>query len=344
MFKQKMKIGELVLSHKHRSIIIAEIGINHEGSFQRCLDMILNAKKSKADLVKLQIADPLSDYSRKSKSYKIFQSSAFSREQIYNIYKFAKSKDIKIFSTFGRKNLDFFKKLNQCCYKISSSLFNDFYFTKDILKLNKPVILSTGLSELKDIDLMLKLIKKENLDNLAILHCRSLYPTIPRKLNLSRISHLRKKYGIIAGFSDHSQGIEAAVASIHHGSKIIEKHFTYNESRKGYDHKISLEPKNFKKMVSAIRLNEAMIGKQDYILNENNLDFKKIKKISRSFVVLRNIKKNQKLFKNDFSLKRMNDFKNYGKFHQIFPKILKKKINNDIKAGHILKINDFKKN
>ena len=102
--------------------------------------MISNAKKSGADIVKLQIADPQSDYSQKSKSYRVFQSAFLSKEEIYNIYNFAKSKKINIFSTFGRKNFDFFKKINQCCYKISSSLFNDFYLIKDILRLNQSSI------------------------------------------------------------------------------------------------------------------------------------------------------------------------------------------------------------
>lgn len=343
MFSQKMKIGRFKLSQKNKSLIIAEIGINHEGNFQKCLDMISNAKKSGADIVKLQIADPQSDYSQKSKSYRVFQSAFLSKEEIYNIYNFAKSKKINIFSTFGRKNFDFFKKINQCCYKISSSLFNDFYFIKDILRLKKPVILSTGVSELKDIDLMLKLLQKESLRNLAILHCRSLYPTMPSKLNLARISYLRRKYDIITGFSDHTKGIEAAAASIHYGSKIIEKHFTFNENRKGYDHQISLNSKNFKKMVDCIKLNESMVGNQDYSLNLNKAEFKKIKKISRSFVILRNIKKNTKLSKNDFSLKRIHNSKIYHKFHQIFPMILKKKLNKNLNTGHILKVNDFKK-
>ena len=190
---------------------------------------------------------------------------------------------------------------------------------------------------------MLKLLQKEALRNLAILHCRSLYPTMPNKLNLARISYLRKRYNIITGFSDHTKGIEAAAASIHHGSKIIEKHFTYNENRKGYDHQISLNSKNFKKMVECIRLNESMVGNQNYVLNLNKADYKEIKKISRSFVILRNIKKNTKLNKNDFSLKRVNNSKIYHKFHKIFPMILKKKLNKNLNTGHILKINDFKK-
>ena len=338
-----MKISNLKLSNKDRAIIVAEIGINHEGNFQKCLKMILKAKNSGADLIKLQIADPQTDYSRNSKSYQVFQSVTFSKEEIFKIYKFAKKNKIKLFSTFGRKNFDFFKKLDQCCYKISSSLFNDFFFIKDILKIGKPVILSTGVSELKDIDLFLNLIRKEKNKKLAILHCRSLYPAHLSKLNLSRISYLKSKYGIITGFSDHSIGIDAAVASIHHGAKIIEKHFTLDEKKKGFDHRISLSPKNFEKMVKSIRINENMIGTPGYRIDENSSDFRQIKKISRNFVTLRKLKKRVKLSKNDFSLMRTSSKTNYSKFHKIFPKILNKKIIKNLKTGSILKINDFEK-
>ncbi len=338
-----MKISNLRLSNKDRAIIIAEIGINHEGNFQKCLKMILNAKNSGADLIKLQIADPQTDYSRNSKSYQVFQSATFSKEEIFKIYKFANNKKIKLFSTFGRKNFNFFKKLDQCCYKISSSLFNDFFFIKDILKIGKPVILSTGVSELKDIDLFLNLMIKEKNKKLAILHCRSLYPAHLSKLNLSRISYLKSKYGLITGFSDHSIGIDAAVASIHHGAKIIEKHFTLDEKKKGFDHKISLSPKNFEKMVKSIRINETMVGTPGYKIDENSSDFHQIKKISRNFITLRELKKHVKLSKNDFSLMRISSNTNYSKFHKIFPKILKKKIIKNLKTGSILKINDFEK-
>ena len=343
MFSKNMKIANLNLSHKNRAITIAEIGINHEGNFQKCLKMVIKAKNSGADLVKLQVADPQSDYDSNTRSYQIFKSTSFSKEEIFNIYKFAKQKKIKIFSTFGKKNFDFFKKLNQCCFKISSSLFNDFFFIKDILKLGKPVFLSTGVSDLKDIDFFLNLVRKEKLKNLAILHCRSLYPTDFSKLNLSRISYLKEKYGIITGFSDHSLGTEAAIASIHHGAKIIEKHFTLSEDSKGFDHHISLSPKNFKKMVKGIRENELMIGNYNFKISENLNDFHQIKKISRSFVALNDLKKNKKLSKKDFLLMRVNKKNSFTNFHKIFPNILTKKLNKNIKKGSILKLNDFKK-
>jgi len=343
MFLKKMKISNIELSDIGKSIIIAEIGINHEGRYQKCLDLISEAKNSGADLIKLQIADPKTDYSIKTKSFNVFNSATFSNEEIFNIYNFCRVKKIKIFSTFGRKNLEFFKKLNQCCYKISSSLFNDFYFINDILKLKKPVLISSGVSELKDIDLILRLIEQKNFSKVALMHCRSLYPTSFSKLNLSRIPYLRSKYGIITGFSDHSKGIEAPIAAIHYGSKIIEKHFTFDNKRRGFDHQISLTPKNFKEMVKKIRINEKMIGMHDYKINDNKSDFNKIKKISRRFMLLKNIKKNVKLTKNDFSLMRTNHLRNFSKFHEIFPKILKNKIRKNLKAGTVLKLSDFKK-
>lgn len=342
MFSKNIKIADLNLTQTNKALVIAEIGINHEGNYQKCLDMILSAKRSGADLVKLQVADPSSDYSNKTKSYKIFNSASFSREEIFNIYKFCKKKKIRIFSTFGRKNFEFFKKLNQCCFKISSSLFNDFFFIKDIIKQNKPVILSSGISELKDIDLILRLLKKEKFKKIAMLHCRSLYPTTPEKLNLSRIAFLISKYGIITGFSDHSKGTEAAIASIHYGAKIIEKHFTFDDNRKGYDHKISLKPNDFKQMSDDIRANEKMIGKHNYTLDENRIDFDKIKKVSRNFIILKDIKKNSKLKKNDFTLMRTNQLNCYSKFYKIFPKILNNKIKKNLQKGSVLKLTDFK--
>ena len=103
MFSKNMKIANLNLSHKNRAITIAEIGINHEGNFQKCLKMVIKAKNSGADLVKLQVADPKSDYDTNTRSYQIFKSTSFSKEEIFNIYKFAKQKKNKNFFYFWQK-------------------------------------------------------------------------------------------------------------------------------------------------------------------------------------------------------------------------------------------------
>ncbi len=341
MFAKKFRISNFNLTQNSKSLIIAEIGINHEGNFEKSLKMINKAKLSGADLVKLQFADVDTDYDKNTESYKLFKKSSISKEDIYNIYKYAKQKNIKIFTTFSKKNLEFFKKLNQCCYKISSSLFYDFYFIKNVLKLKKPVIVSTGVADIKDIDLLINLVRQLKFKNMSLLHCRSLYPTKFSKLNLSRISYLINKYRIITGFSDHSKGIEAPVASIHYGAKIIEKHFTLDEKKAGYDHHISLNPMNFKKMVDRIRLNEKMIGNFDFRLNAEKKDFLAIKKVARAFVINKDIKKNKILNQDDFDLRRTISKKNFVSFHKILPKIIKRKIKKNLKAGTILKLNNF---
>ena len=343
MFSKKFKISNIQVSDFNKSLVIAEIGINHEGNFSKCIKMIQEAKKCGADLVKLQIVDPESNYEKETKSYKIFKKSNLSNEKIFKIYNFCKKKKIKIFSTFDRKNFEFFRKINQICYKISSSLFYDYYFIKEILKSQKPVLISSGVSDINDIDVLLNLLKKEKNKKIALLHCRSLYPTNISKLNLSRISHLKSKYGLITGFSDHTLGLSAPVASIHYGAKIIEKHFTLDSKRKNFDHQISLEPKMFKLMVNKIRENEKMIGKFDYKINENSKDFDQLKKVIRSFQISKDIKKNTLLKSQDFKLIRTNKSKNIFKFDKLILKILKKKTSKNLKAGKFLSLSSFKK-
>ena len=187
-FSKKFKIGNNTISTKSKTFIIAEIGINHEGVASNCLKMIFSAHKSGADIIKLQIIDPDDSYEKGSFSYNLFKKAKMSKEEIFNIYKICKKKKIKVFSTFDKKNFDFFKNLNQICYKISSSLFYDFYFIKNILATKKPLIISSGLSDLEDIDALLQLLRNNTNKKIALLHCRSLYPTLFSKLNLSRIN------------------------------------------------------------------------------------------------------------------------------------------------------------
>ncbi len=343
MFSKDFKISNLNFSENSKVIIIAEIGINHEGNFSKCIEMINEAHRVGANFVKLQVVDPYFNYEKKTKSFKIFKKSVLSDENIFKIYDYCKKKKINIFSTFDKKKFDFFKKLNQPCYKISSSMFYDYYLIKDILKINKPVLISTGVSDLDDIDIMVNLLKKERNRKISLLHCRSLYPTINTKLHLSRIKYFSKKYNILSGYSDHSIGTEVPITAANMGAKIIEKHFTLDSKRKGYDHRISLEPKKFDLMVKKIRENEKMIGRPDYKIFNNEKDFQKISKVIRGYKLIRDVKKNKFLKKTDFFTIRMFNNSNITKFSKIIKLILFKKINRNLKKGKILSINDFKK-
>ena len=250
---------------------------------------------------------------------------------------------MKVFSTFDREKFEFFKKIKPICYKVSSSIFYDYFFIKDLLKTGKPILISSGISDIDDIDYLLNLLAKNQNKKISLLHCRSLYPTSTKDLNLARIEYIRKKYNIITGFSDHSLGMDAAVSSIHHGAKIIEKHFTLDNSRKGYDHKISLEPKTFKLMVEKIRKSEEMIGMYNFSLYDNTINSKKIKKITRRFKTTRSIKSDKFLNEKDLELIRANSTKNYIKFNIIMDKIINKKIKKNLKPRKFLSLKDFKK-
>ena len=343
MFSKNFKISNLNLSNKSKAIIIAEIGINHEGNFEKCIKMINEANRAGANLIKLQVVDPSSNYEKLTSSYKIFKNSALSDEQIFRIYNYCKKKKINLFSTFDKKKFDFFKKLNQPCYKISSSLFYDYYLIKDILKMSKPVLISTGVSDLEDISKMINLLKKDKNKKISLLHCRSLYPTDLKKLHLSRIKYISDKYGVISGYSDHTVGPNVSVIAANMGAKIIEKHFTLDTKRKGIDHKISLEPKQLLQMVKKIRENEIISGIPNFkVFNKDN-DFKKIRKIIRGYKLVKNVKKNNFLNKSDFSTIRMSNPSKLTKFSKIIGLILDKKINKNLKKGKVLSLNDFKK-
>ena len=341
MFSQKFKISNLNVSNKDRSLIIAEIGINHEGNFQRCLKMVDQANQSGADLIKIQVLNPKKNYLKGVKSLKIYNKSILTREEVYNVYQFSKKKKIKLFSTFDKENFDFIKKLKPICFKISSSLFYDYFFIKKIQNENKPLLISTGVVDLKDIEILLKLISKNKNKKIALMHCRSLYPTPLDKSNLSRVQFLKDNNNIITGYSDHTKGLKAPIASIHYGAKIIEKHFSFDNTRANYDHKISLEPKKFLEMVNEIRENEKMIGDYRFKLNDNLSDFKKIKKITRQFIINKDIKKNYRLSEKDVDLLRIPNKKYFFNFENIIEKILRKKINKNLKKGHQLLIKDF---
>jgi len=341
MFSQKIKISNSILSENNQSLIIAEIGSNHEGSKERCIKMIDQAYASGADIVKLQYSNPASNYARNTSSYKVFTKSQLKKEDIFNIYNYAKKKNIKIFSTFDRESLDFFKILKPICFKISSSLFYDYHFIKEILKENKPVIISGGVADIKDVDLLFNLIKKQKNKKIIFLHSRSLYPASLNKLNLSRISFIKNHYKILVGYSDHYKGISASIAAINFGAKIIEKHFSLDPKKSGFDNNVSVDPKRFKKMVRLIRENEEMRGKYDYKISDNDSDFKKIKSVIRSYISKVELKKNLSIDLNNIYLMRLKNQNNFSQFYKIMPKILSKKLKRNIIENHILKLKDF---
>ncbi len=241
--------------------IIAEIGVNHEGDVDKCRSMIDSVVKSGANAVKLQTIDADANYAKGTESYKIFKDVELTCEETASIFQHASDVGVDIFTTCGDlPTAKWVDELNPSAWKVSSGLLTHTTMVRSLASFGRPMLISTGMAINKEIDQAINIIEEEGNNDITIFQCTSLYPAPPESLNLSNIDFLKKRYGYNVGFSDHSIGSDAVFLSIATGVTMIEKHFTYDKSRRGYDHAISLEPKEFHNMVARVRLAETIMG------------------------------------------------------------------------------------
>ena len=289
--------------------IVAEIGINHEGKINKCLTMIKKAANAGADVVKLQTIDPDKNYVKNSRSYKIFSKGNLTKTETEKAFKYAKKIGIDIFTTCGDiDTANWVKKLNPWAWKISSGLLNHTPLITYLSKFRKTMIISTGVADLFDIKKAIQTIRSTGNNKIITLQCTSNYPTKNENINLNKIKLYKEKFKCDVGFSDHSIGDDAAFLSVGAGSIFLEKHFTLDRSRKGFDHKISLEPTEFKKMVNKIRLAEKMMGLKTFKLTKNIRNIRN--QLIRTIVAKRDIKKGETLSINNLAIKRSSNNKN----------------------------------
>lgn len=302
-----------------KTVIIAEVGINHNGSFSKVKKLIKVAKQCGADFVKFQIfkaENVTTKYAKKSNYQKKNKGDTGSQYEMIKRYEFDYTffKKIKIeckknkinflCSPFDIESLKYLKNLGEKIIKIPSGEITNYPLLREIGMMRKKVILSTGMSNLIEIKNALKTIlnfgvKKKDI---ALLHCVTSYPAPFSSLNLKSINLLKKKFRIEVGFSDHSPGIEASIAAVALGARIIEKHLTISKKLIGPDHKSSLDPKEFELLVSSIRNVEKSL----------KFSKKKIQKceveniqIVRKSIVAKNIIKKGDLFnENNLTTKR----------------------------------------
>tara|TARA_B100001057_G_scaffold499945_1_gene612646 strand:- start:118 stop:1125 length:1008 start_codon:yes stop_codon:yes gene_type:complete len=277
---------------KDRTLIVAEIGNNHEGSFSLAKKMIKSAKNCGADAVKFQTINPDKLIENRNmvrlnqlKKYQLTTS------QFIKLKKYSDSLDIIFLSTpFDIKNVDNLNPLVPA-FKISSG-DNDYYdLIKKILLKKKPILISTGMTSLRDVSNLIKFIKKNNqfksdiYDNLTLLHCVSMYPTDLEKSDIYKINSL-KKFKCTVGYSDHTLGIEACLIAVMKGAKVIEKHFTINKNYSKFrDHKLSANPREFKLMVKLIRNIEIILkaeGNKKNNVIDKNIDYRRSARYSRN--------------------------------------------------------------
>ncbi len=275
------KISNFLLGDRAKVFIIAEIGINHGGSLNKCLEMIKLAAKSGANAVKIQTVDPEESYLNTTKSFREFKSKNFSDNQIKKIIKLSKKLKIIFFSTPGDyTSLQRLINLKVPVIKVSSGLSNNYPLIREIIVKKIPLIISTGLSEKKDLIELKNYLNKFRFKKISILKCTSKYPLPINKIDMNNIKHFKKIFNFPIGYSDHSISLLTPAIAVSKGAKIIEKHFTINNKLKGADHKISLEPNQFKKMVENIRETEKILGSSKLkLLKELKKNKKKFQRV-----------------------------------------------------------------
>ncbi|MCP9610599.1 N-acetylneuraminate synthase [Coprobacter tertius] len=260
-----------------KAIIIAEAGVNHNGDYRLAKELVLAAKEAGADYVKFQTARPelvISKYAPKAE----YQLGTTHKEESqldmcraihlpltdYKPLKdFCDETGIKFLSTpFDLESIDVLEELDMDYYKIPSGEITNLPYLQKISRLGRPVILSTGMSGLGDIEAALNVLIDGGLirEKIILLHCNTEYPTPYEDVNLRAMQTLARCFGVKVGYSDHTCGIEVPLAAVAMGACVIEKHFTLDKKLPGPDHKASLEPEELKQMVLSIRNIERALG------------------------------------------------------------------------------------
>ncbi|MDN5049993.1 pseudaminic acid synthase [Aliarcobacter butzleri] len=321
-----MKIGKFDLQ-KDGTFIIAELSANHNGSLQTALDSIKAAKECGANAIKLQTytADTLTLNSRNEdfmisggtlwdgrNLYELYQEAYTPWEWHKELFDYARSLDIDIFSTpFDKTAVDFLEKLNPSAYKIASFEITDYELVRYTASKQKPIIISTGIATIDEIQDVVNICKSVGNENIILLKCTSEYPAPLNEANLKTISNMKETFGVEVGFSDHTLGVVAPVVAVTLGAKVIEKHFIIDKSIGGADCGFSMDKKEFKQMVEAIRDAEKLIGVVDYSLNEKR---KKQRRFARSLYISSDIKKGEVF--------TLENIKSVRPFYGLHPKYL----------------------
>jgi N-acetylneuraminate synthase len=264
-----MKIGAYEIGSSSPVFIMAEIGINHNGDLQIAKKLIVAAKQAGCNAVKFQKRTIEAVYTQEELAAPretpfgktngdLKRGLEFSLEAYQEIDRFCKEQEILwSASPWDEESVDFLGRFNVPYYKVAAASLTDAGLLKKINSMGKPVILSTGMSELSEIDKAVQYINKENL---LLMHCVSQYPAAPENINLKAIQTLRERYGVHVGYSGHELDTIISAAAVGMGACAVERHFTLDRKMWGSDQKASIEPDEMKEMIKNIRLVEQALG------------------------------------------------------------------------------------
>lgn len=309
-------IENIAFGDKKQCFIIAEAGVNHNGDINIARKLVDAAMEAGADAVKFQSFKaenlvtkkaPKADYQKETtgngNQYEMLKKLELSYGDHVLLKKYCEDKGIMFISTpFDFESVDLLEKLNIPLYKISSGDLTNVPLLKYIAKLNKSMIVSTGMANLGEVEVAVEAIKNAGNNKVTLLHCTSNYPTEYEDVNLNAMITLKNAFNLPIGYSDHTVGVEVPIAAVAMGAKVIEKHFTLDKEMDGPDHKASLNPEELRRMVLSIRNIEKAFGDGIKKCNKSEENTKEV--VRKSIVAKSNIRKGEVISHENISFKR----------------------------------------
>ncbi len=311
-------------------LVIAEAGVNHNGELETAKKLAMAAKNSGADIVKFQTAKPellVTDAAPMAEYQKENVKSAMSQKEMlegllltYGEYAelsdYCREIDIRFLSTpFDTDSIDFLAGIGCTMWKIPSGEITNYPYLIKIANRHQPVILSTGMSTLEEVEAAVQLLKSGGAGEITLMHCTTEYPAPYADVNLNAMVTLRKHFGCPVGYSDHTQGTEVPIAAVGMGASVIEKHFTLDRDMEGPDHKASLEPSELRNMVMSIRNIETAFG--DGIKKPTAGEIPNLAVARKSIVAKCGIKKGETFTESNLTTKRPGNGINPMRWNEI---------------------------
>ncbi len=338
----------------NKVIVIAEAGVNHNGSIELAKELIDIAVEAKADYVKFQTyktenlvsaSAELADYqkenlkdSKPTGQFEMLKKLELSYDEFRELKKYCDTKGIGFLSTaFDNESIDFIDSLSPDYIKIPSGEITNYPYLKKIGSLGRNVILSTGMSTLQEVEEAMNALLASGLskEKICVLHCTSDYPAKIEQVNLLAMKTIQEKLNVTIGYSDHTLGEDVTLAAVAIGATVIEKHFTIDKNMPGPDHKASLNGEELKNMISSIRVIEKCMGSPE---KKPSVEELQTAKVARKSIHLRNnLEKGSIIKESDLIMKRPGTGISPMKLNEVIGKIINKNLGKD----HVLELNDL---
>jgi N,N'-diacetyllegionaminate synthase len=327
----KKKIGEI-----NPTYFIAEAGLNHNGQIDIAKKMIDNAHNAGADAIKFQTYKSENFLSESSEYFDFFKNVELTYDDFENLKHYADERGITFLSTpFDFQSADFLEKIGVSAFKIASSDLTNIPLIEHIAKMNLPMIISTGLGTLDEIDESVKACNSVGNEKIAILHCVADYPANPENVNLDALITMKNKYQVPIGYSDNGESTIVDEVAVSLGADIIEKHFTLDKKMEGPDHSFSILPSDMKQLIAKFRLIKKMKGHGGKIPNDSEKNNKIA--IRKSITCSKFIKNGENLSINNIAIKRPGN----GIEPKFWSEVIGKKAIRDIDKDELINWDDI---